>query len=139
MKPRIVNNLPKFIDATEKKTARALTQALILGGSEAASMTPQDTSTLVNSSFKDVRKDGAKIVGTFGYTARYALWVHEAPGTLKGQPRADFGRTRAGVAFGGGTGRGNYWDPTGEPQFLRKGFEQAAQNIRAVITGAIKT
>ena len=138
-KPRIINRLPQFVDAMEIKAQRGMTQALILGASEATSMTPIDTSTLINSQFKDVRKEGVAIVGTVGYTAEYALAVHEASGKLKGQPRADFGTTSAGVSFGGGSGRGNYWDPDAEPKFLAKGFENAADNIHRVLTGAIKT
>lgn len=139
MSTRIVNNMPRFVDEAQKKLARSMTQALILGGSEAASMTPIDTSTLINSQFNDVDAVGGKIVGTVGYTAEYALAVHEASGKLKGQPRADFGTTSAGVSFGGGTGQGVYWGPSGEPQFLKKGFEQAEPHIKAVLTGAIKT
>jgi hypothetical protein len=37
------------------------------------------------------------------------------------------------VQFGGGTGRGNYWDPTGQPQFLRRGFEDHRQEIDNVM------
>lgn len=125
MTARIVNNMPRFVDAAQRKLARSMTQALILGGSEAASMTPIDTSTLINSQFNDVDSVGGKIVGTVGYTAEYALAVHEAKGTMKGKPREN--------------GQGNYWDPTGEPQFLKKGFEQAEPHIKAVLTGAIKT
>ena len=124
-KPRIINRLPQFVDAMEIKAQRGMTQALILGASEAASMTPIDTSTLINSQFKDVRKEGTAIVGTVGYTAEYALAVHEASGKRKGQPRE--------------SGRGNYWDPDAEPKFLAKGFENAADNIHRVLTGAIKT
>ena len=35
--------------------------------------------------------------------------------------------------------KGVYWGPSGEPGFVRKGFERAEPNIRAVITGAIRT
>lgn len=55
------------------------------------------------------------------------------PGKLKGQPRAHFGKTRDGTEFGGGTGKGNYWDPHGEPQFLKKGFDEERDAIDAVI------
>jgi hypothetical protein len=137
-KIRVTNNMGQFITDAQNKAARDMTAALILGQSEAASMTPIDTSTLINSAFKNVENNNGRITGTAGYTAAYALAVHEAPGKLKGQPRRDFGKTRAGVSFGGGTGQGNYWDPTGEPQFLKKGFEQAADNIKAVLIGAIK-
>ncbi|MCP5727104.1 HK97 gp10 family phage protein, partial [Klebsiella pneumoniae] len=44
-----------------------------------------------------------------------------------------FGKTREGTEFGGGTGKGNYWDPHGEPQFLKKGFDEERDAITAVI------
>ncbi|MDB5779968.1 MAG: hypothetical protein JWP93_2333 [Polaromonas sp.] len=124
-KPRITNKLPQFVGRVQVAAARGMTQALILGASEAASMTPIDTSTLINSEYKRVEARAGRIVGTVGYTAEYALAVHEAPGKLKGTPRPD--------------NHGKYWGPAGEPQFLKKGFEQAEPHIRAVLIGAIKT
>lgn len=122
---RITNNLPRFVDDVQRRGTRGMLQALILGASEAVATTPRDTSTLINSQFRTVEVDGTKIVGTVGYTAEYALAVHEAKGTLKGQPRAN--------------GNGNYWDPSGEPHFLRDGFEAAEPHIKAVLAGSIKT
>ncbi len=66
---------------------------------------------------KQAAKDGGKISVIVGYKAKYALNVHEMTKmTLKGKPRADFGKTKAGVSFGGGTGKGKYWDPQGKAQ-----------------------
>lgn len=112
---RFTNRLPQFIAAVEQKAARGVTQALILGASEASVMTPVDTSTLLNSQFRNVTKEGSKIVGTVGYTAEYAKYVHDP------NVKQKFRRS------------------TAEKEFLRKGFEEAEPNIRAVITGAIKT
>jgi hypothetical protein len=112
---RMTNRLPQFITAVEQKAARAMTQALILGASEASVMTPVDTSTLLNSQYRKVDKDGTKIVGMVGYTAEYAKDVHDP--NIKQRLRRS----------------------TAEKEFLRKGFEEAEPNIRAVITGAIKT
>lgn len=112
---RMTNRLPQFITAVEQKAARGVTQALILGASEASVMTPVDTSTLLNSQFRNVTKEGSKIVGTVGYTAEYARYVHDP------NVKQKFRRS------------------TAEKEFLRKGFEEAEPNIRAVITGAIKT
>ena len=107
--------LPQFLAAVEQKAARGVTQALILGASEASVMTPIDTSTLLNSQFRNVTKEGSKIVGTVGYTAEYAADVHDP--NIKQRFRRS----------------------TAEKEFLRKGFEESEPNIRAVITGAIKT
>ena len=112
---RMTNRLPQFLSAVEQKAARGVTQALILGASEASVMTPVDTSTLLNSQFRSVAKDGSKIVGTVGYTAEYAKYVHD-PNVKQ-----------------------NFRRSTAEKEFLRKGFEEAEPNIRAVIAGAIKT
>ena len=112
---RMTNRLPQFLLAVEQKAARGVTQALILGASEASVMTPVDTSTLLNSQFRNVAKDGSKIVGTVGYTAEYARYVHDP------NVKQRFRRS------------------TAEKEFLRKGFEEAEPNIRAVIAGAIKT
>ena len=49
---RMTNRLPQFIGQAEQKAARAMTQALILGASEASVMTPIDTSTLLNSQYR---------------------------------------------------------------------------------------
>lgn len=112
---RMTNRLPQFIAAVEQKAARAMTQALILGASEASVMTPIDTSTLLNSQYRKVDKDGTKIVGTAGYTEEYSAVVHDP------NVKQRFRRS------------------TAEKEFLRKGFEEAEPNIRSVITGAIKT
>ena len=112
---RMTNRLPQFITAVEQKAARGVTQALILGASEASVMTPVDTSTLLNSQFRRVDKEGSRIVGTVGYTAEYAADVHDP------NIKQKFRRS------------------TAEKEFLKKGFEEAEPNIRAVITGAIKT
>lgn len=111
----MTNRLPQFITAVEQKAARGVTQALILGASEASVMTPVDTSTLLNSQFRRVDKEGSRIVGTVGYTAEYAADVHDP------NVKQKFRRS------------------TARKEFLKLGFEEAEPNIRAVITGAIKT
>ena len=112
---RTSNRLPQFLAAIEQKAARGVTQALILGASEASVMTPVDTSTLLNSQFRNVAKEGSKIVGTVGYTAEYAKYVHDP------NVKQRFRRS------------------TARKEFLKLGFEEAEPNIRAVITGSIKT
>lgn len=113
--PRIVNRLPQFVSSVQVRAARGMTQALILGASEASVMTPIATSTLLNSQYRRVDRDGEKIVGSVGYTAEYALAVHDPD-----NPQ-------------------NFRRATAEKEFLRKGFENAEPNIRRVLTGAIRT
>lgn len=127
-------NIDRIIgDIKGRKVVRAIQSALILGSTRAAYYTPIDTSTLINSQFREMSVNGTRVTGRVGYTANYAAFVHSMPGKLKGQPRAHFGKTRAGSEFGGGSGKGNYWDPHGEPQFLKKGFDEERDAIDAVI------
>jgi hypothetical protein len=114
MATRIVNRLPQFISATERRAARGMTAALVLGASEASVMTPIDTSTLLNSQYRDVDKQGTRIVGTVGYTAQYAGPVHDPD-----NPQ-------------------NFRRATAEKEFLSKGFERAEPSIRGVISGALR-
>lgn len=117
-----------------KKTERAIIAILKQGAALAAVITPVDTSNLINSqTVPTLISTTQGQLGRVGYTARYAAWVHEMPGTLKGKPRAHFGQTAAGVKFGGGTEKGTYWSPNAEPQFLTKGFEKLKPQIPAIL------
>lgn len=125
-------------DITGPVTELTLSRVLIIGAGRAAIMTPVDTSNLINSQYRRVERGRFGAWGRVGYTAAYAAAVHAASGKLKGQPRADFGTTRDGVAFGGGTGVGNYWDPAGEPKFLERGFDESRAQIWAEIKRGYK-
>lgn len=116
-------NTKAVFDSIRRRADRAVVAALVTGRSYTLQLVPIDTGNLVNSAFLDTRSSRNGAFGRFGFTADYAAAVHNMPGTLKGQPRGHFGRTGAGIDFGGGTGQGNYWDPGAEPEFLRKGFE----------------
>lgn len=111
---RVVNKLPQFVARVHDKAERGMTQALILGASEASVLTPIDTSNLLNSQYKAVRRIPGKVIGTVGYTADYALPVHDPD-----HPQT-FRRASA------------------QKEFLRKGFENAEPNIRAVLKGSLK-
>lgn len=115
MATRIVNNLPAFTNQVQRRAVRGMTQALVLGASEASALTPIDTSNLLNSQYRDVQQEGAAIRGRVGYTAEYAAAVHDPD-----NPQ-------------------NFRRASAEKEFLRKGFERAEPNIRGVLTGAIRT
>lgn len=117
-------NLDRFIDDVKgRKVIRAIRSALIIIAPEAARMTPVGkTSNLINSQFLDVMVNGTRVTGRVGYSANYAVYVHEAKGTLKGRPRP------------ASQGGGNYWDPAGEPKFL----EKAGENTHSDVDRAIK-
>lgn len=102
------------------KAVRALKSATYIIRTESATLTPIDTSTLINSQFDTVEVSGTRITGKVGYSAKYALYVHNASGKLAGKPRSN--------------GNGTYWSPGGEPQFLTK----AAQRTKDLVDGVIK-
>jgi hypothetical protein len=117
-----------------------ITKVLIAGNAAAAAITPVDTANMINSQFRRTVKAGDRWTGTAGYTAEYAKWVHEMPGTLKGKPRSEvksFTTKAGGVAFE--SNQGNFWDPNGEPEFLRKGFERdGLSEIKGIIQAGYK-
>lgn len=116
-------NLDRIIgDIQGRKVVRAIKSALLIVAPEAARMTPVAISNLINSQFQEVMVNGTRITGRVGYSANYAVYVHEAKGTLKGKPRP------------ASQGGGNYWDPSGEPQFLKK----AGDETRSAVDAAIK-
>lgn len=127
-----------------EKTESAVYAVLSQGAAMAQTLTPVDSSNLINSQYApQINHASGKTGGIVGYTASYAAAVHNAPGTLKGLPRADFGRTSNRSengpmrprAFGGGTHKGQYWDPNAEPRFLTKGFEEIKPSIPAILKG----
>ncbi|HBN9790676.1 TPA: hypothetical protein L3921_006109 [Pseudomonas aeruginosa] len=102
---------------------RAVYEVLSQGATMAQTMTPIDTSTLVNSQTAPQITVGPNgVEGSVGYTAAYAAAVHEAPGTLAGQSRDE-----------NDPSRGNYWDKNAEPEFLTKGFDQIIPAIPAIL------
>lgn len=111
---RIVDKMPDFLAERERRAAGAMTAALILGASEAAAMTPIDTSNLLNSQYRDVSRDGSRIVGRVGYTAEYALPVHDPS-----HPQ-------------------NFRRSTARKEFLKLGMERAEPSIREVLKRALK-
>lgn len=116
-------NLEHIIgDIQGRKVVRAIKSALLIVAPEAARMTPvAKSSVLINSQFQEVMVNGTRITGRVGYSANYAVYVHEAKGALKGKPRP--------LSQGGG----NYWDPAGEPQFLKKAGDETRNAVDAVI------
>ena len=112
---RRTDKMPQFVENAQSKALRGVTQALVLGAAEASVLTPIDTSTLLNSQFRVTEKVGDKVVGRVGYTANYALPVHDPS-----NPQ-------------------NFRRPTAEKSFLTKGFERAEENIAAVIAGSLRT
>jgi predicted AAA+ superfamily ATPase len=107
---KVIDRLPQFLSEVERKAATAVTAAVVIGQTEAATLTPIDTGTLINSQVRELRKEGSRIVATAGYTASYALPVHDPDNPQKFR--------RAGA----------------EKEFLKKGFERQ----RGAIDDAVK-
>ncbi|AUX94235.1 hypothetical protein [Mixta gaviniae] len=103
-------NLDALInDIQGRKAVRALQSAMIIGSSQAALFTPIDTSTLLNSQYRELSANGARLTGRVGYTASYAAYVHD-PNIPQNFRRA-----------------------TAQKEFLTKGFEDSKDVIDRVI------
>lgn len=123
---RVKANYKRTVQKISGQVSEGAVYAILSqGGAMAATMTPIDSSNLINSQYAPQISVGKeKVRGHIGYTAEYAAAVHEAPGTLAGQPRAN--------------GNGNYWDPNAEPEFLTKGFDQIKSSIPAILKAAYR-
>lgn len=103
-------NLDKLInDVQGRKVVRAIQSALIIGSSQAALFTPIDTSTLLNSQYRELSVNGARLTGRVGYTTSYAAYVHD-PSIPQNFRRA-----------------------TAQKEFLTKGFEDSKEVIAKAI------
>jgi hypothetical protein len=103
-------NLNRLIgDIQGRKAVRALQSALIIGSSQAALYTPIDTSTLINSQYRELEVSGTRITGRVGYSANYAVFVHD-PNVPQSFRRA-----------------------TAQKEFLTKGFEDTRDLIDRTI------
>lgn len=111
-------------DVRTRRAVRAIKSAMFIIGAESALMTPMDTGTLVNSQFQETMINGTRITGRIGYSANYAVYVHNASGIMKGLPRPN--------------NRGNYWDPSGEPKFLTKAAERTRRQVDDTIRKEMK-
>ncbi|EOD4122381.1 HK97 gp10 family phage protein [Yersinia enterocolitica] len=108
-------NLERLIgDIQGRKAVMAITKALIIGASQAALYTPIDTSTLINSQFRDINVNGTRLTGRVGYSANYAMYVHD-PNVKQTFRRA-----------------------TAEKEFLTKGFADSKQAIEKAIMEEMK-
>ena len=94
---------------------------------ESQRLVPVDTGTLKASGFARTTGKGYGTRGGVGYTAAYAIFVHEnVEMKLKGQPRPG--------------GRGRFWDPQGRGQakFLEEPARRHAVKIRGIIRDSMR-
>lgn len=108
-------NLTKLIrDIQGRKAVRAIYKALYIGGAQASLYTPIDTSTLINSQFRDVNVSGKMLTGRVGYSANYAVYVHD-PSVKQ-----------------------NFRRSTARKEFLKLGFEESRSQIDKAIAEEMK-
>ena len=120
---QINKNLEEFFKKKKVDISRGLKKAGQDLMGEAKSLVPVDTGNLRGTAYSQLTSQHSVQIG---FTAEYAPWVHEMPMTLKGQPRADFGKTseeNGSISFGGGSGKGTYWS-SGENKFLEKAIDR---------------
>lgn len=95
------------------------------GAAMAQTMTPIDSSNLINSQYApQIEVKRGKVTGSVGYTAEYAGAVHDSDGANVGK----------GIARDpADPGRGDFWDPNAEPEFLSKGFDQIESAVPGIL------
>lgn len=136
----VLKNLNKEVLGIRDRTRKGLRAVGLFIQDESMEMAPSDFGVLRKSAFSNVSVSGSMITARIGYTAKYAAAVHEFPMTLKGKPRAHFGKTGTQsafgptqiVAFGGGSEKGTYWD-NGENKFLEKPVKNNMKKIPEII------
>lgn len=94
---------------TGRKVTRAIQAAMLIGGAQATLLTPIDTSMLINSQFRDITVNGTRVTGRVGYSANYAVFVHD--------PKVKQTFRRA----------------TARKEFLRLGFEDSRKEIETAM------
>lgn len=94
---------------TGRKVTRAIQSAMLIGGAQATLFTPIDTSTLINSQFREITVNGTRVTGRVGYSANYAVFVHD--------PKVKQTFRRA----------------TARKEFLTLGFEESRDEIEAAM------
>lgn len=125
----VASNLNKALNTIKGKTLKGLMKSANLIESKSNEKAPIDQGNLVGTSYA---VQTSILSAEVGYTAEYAAAVHEMPMKLKGQPRKDFGKTRAGKLFGGGSGNGTYWE-VGENKYLEKAVKENTDKIVKII------
>ncbi|OBU11693.1 hypothetical protein [Morganella psychrotolerans] len=93
-----------------RQITRAIQAAMLIGGAQATLFTPiGDTSTLINSQFREITVNGTRVTGRVGYSANYAVFVHD--------PKVKQKFRRA----------------TARKEFLKLGFEESRDEIEAAM------
>lgn len=123
----VTANMKKKLDKIGDSLRPALLRAGLRLQRESQKMVPVNFGVLKASAYTRAEGKGMDTRVSVGYTASYALFVHEAVGmVLAGQPRPQ--------------GRGLYWDPQGQAQakFLETPMRTLKKQMYADIREAMK-
>ena len=131
-----ITGMDVFVFALAKKsraTQKAFRNSAVRGGlriqREAQKRVPVDTGNLRASAATRTAKDSRGTRVDVGFTASYALFVHENTDMkLKGMPR---GEAEPGKGY-----RGHYWDP--QPQAGPKFLENPARELEGSIISDLR-
>lgn len=117
---RVLSNMKAAQNRDARTISRILTQTGYLIQKTSQKIVPVDSGNLKASAYTRRMGLGFKSVVTVGYTAKYALYVHEQVGMrLKGLPRR-------GTRTDGTLRKGYYWSPQGS---MAKFLEIPARNV----------
>lgn|SRR3990167_1107320 len=125
---QIIANLVRATRSIEMGTEQGLKLAGLRLQKESQGLVPVDLGPLKASAYTRATGTGLRTVVYVGYTALYALHVHELIGmTLKGQLRT--------VPPGQPGYRGRFWDPQGKAQakFLEEPARRLIPTLRTII------
>ncbi|MGB2063664.1 MAG: hypothetical protein ACPHUL_00825 [Marinomonas gallaica] len=116
----VFDNFRRFtVSVKKERTSAAVDDMLIAIQGYSTANVPVDIGNLANSVFRKLMERGDSWAGVVYYTAKYAPWVHEMSGKLRGRVRTGEGSS------------GNYWDAYGKQpaktQFLAKAVEEMIQ------------
>jgi len=147
----VLNNIEGAQRAIAKGVSKGLRRAGLILQRQAQLLVPVDYGVLKASAFTRAAGTGLTTQVNVGFTAAYALFVHEnraifPPGMrLKGQPRGSVEQS-TGVGRDASTGRfrssgrGRYWDPQGQaqPKFLEEPFLRFGPSLNLIVKAAIR-
>ena len=115
----VMRNLNEQINGIKDRSMAGLLEAGLKIEARSNQRVPREYGNLAASSYARKAQDGGLAV-EIGYTAEYALYVHEdLEMSLKGEPRP--------------SGLGVYWGPNGENKFLEKTLRENTDLIVQII------
>ena len=124
----VLKNLKVYTAAAALGCDRGLKKAGLLLQKESQKLVPVDLGNLKASAYTRSEGSGFGTVVYIGYTANYALYVHECVGmVLKGLPRT-------------APSKGFYWDPQGRAQakFLEEPFRRLEPDMKKILLDEMK-